>query len=55
MNTIQKLVVNAVAVLVLFGLGGCASMSPQNKNTAIAISTEDAVTVAGISGHEAGK
>jgi len=35
MNTIQKLAVNAVAVTVLFGLGGCAGMSTQDKNTAI--------------------
>lgn len=35
MNTIQQLAVNAAAVSLLFGLGGCSGMSTQDKNTAI--------------------
>jgi len=35
MNSIQKLAVNATAVIVLFGLGGCSGMSAQDKSTAI--------------------
>jgi osmotically inducible lipoprotein OsmB len=34
MNTIQKIAVNAAAVM-LFGLAGCSGMSTQDKNTAI--------------------
>lgn len=35
MNMIQKLAVNAVAVALLLGLGGCSGMSTQDKNTAV--------------------
>lgn len=35
MKTMQKLAISAVTVAVLSGLGGCAGMSSQDKNTAI--------------------
>lgn len=35
MNTIQKLTINALAVSLLFALGGCAGMSDRDRNTAI--------------------
>ena len=35
MNNIQKFAVNAATTILLFGLGGCAGMSAQDKNTAI--------------------
>ncbi len=34
MKTIQKLTVSVVTAAVVFGLGGCAGMSTQDKNTA---------------------
>jgi len=71
MNTIQKLAVNMAAVSVLLGLGGCAGMSTQDKNTAIgagvgavggavltggsAVGTVGGAAVGGIIGHEIGK
>ena len=69
MITIQKLTVNAAAVIVLFGLGGCSGMSAQDKNTAIgagvgavggsiltgggAVGTVGGAAVGGVIGHEA--
>jgi len=71
MNTINKLAMNAVAVTVLFGLGGCAGMSTQDKNTAIgagvgavggsvltggsAVGTVGGAAVGGVIGHEISK
>jgi len=71
MNTIQKLAVNATAAIVLFGLGGCAGMSQQDKNTAIgagvgavggsvltggsAAGTVGGAAVGGVIGHEISK
>jgi osmotically inducible lipoprotein OsmB len=71
MNTIQKLAMNAAAATLLFGLGGCAGMSAQDKNTAIgagvgavggavltngsAIGTVGGAAVGGVIGHEISK
>lgn len=71
MNTMQKLAVNTVAVSVLIGLGGCAGMSAQDKNTAIgagagaiggailtggsAVGTVGGAAVGGVIGHEVNK
>jgi osmotically inducible lipoprotein OsmB len=71
MNTIHKLAVHAVTVTVLFGLGGCAGMSQQDKNTAIgagvgavggsvltggsAVGTVGGAAVGGVIGHEINK
>jgi len=71
MNTIQKLMVNVAAVVLLAGLGGCAGMSQQDKNTAIgagvgavggsvltggsAAGTVGGAAVGGIIGHEISK
>ncbi|MHB1290564.1 MAG: glycine zipper 2TM domain-containing protein [Sulfuricella sp.] len=71
MNTIHKLAVYAVAATVLFGLGGCAGMSTQDKNTAIgagvgavggsvltggsAVGTVGGAAVGGVIGHEISK
>lgn len=71
MKTKQSLTFGAVAVAVLFGLGGCAGMSQQNKNTAIgagvgavggavltggsAVGTVGGAAVGGIIGHEVSK
>ena len=71
MNTIHKLAVNAVAAALLIGLGGCAGMSTQDKNTAIgagvgavggsvmtggsAAGTVGGAAVGGIIGHEISK
>lgn len=35
MNTIQKSILSAAALTVLFVLGGCSGMSQRDKNTAI--------------------
>lgn len=35
MKTMQRFAVSVVTAAVLFGLGGCAGMSQQDKNTAI--------------------
>jgi len=71
MNTIQKLVVNVAAVVLLVGLGGCSGMSAQDKNTAIgagvgavggsvltggsAVGTVGGAAVGGVIGHEISK
>ena len=71
MNTIRKLMVNVAAVVLLAGLGGCAGMSQQDKNTAIgagvgavggsvltggsAAGTGGGAAVGGIIGHEISK
>lgn len=68
MNAIQKLTVQAAALTVLFGLGGCSGMSAQDQNTAIgagvgavsgsvltggsAAGTVGGAAVGGIIGHE---
>jgi len=68
MNTIQKLAVNTATVILLLGLGGCAGMSPQGRNTAIgagvgavggniltggsAVGTVGGAVVGGVVGHE---
>ena len=71
MKTMQRFAVSAVAAAVLLGLGGCAGMSTQDKNTAIgagagavggavltggsAIGTVGGAAVGGLIGHEVGK
>lgn len=71
MNTIQKLAVNAAAVVLLVGLGGCSGMSAQDRNTAIgagvgavggsvltggsAVGTVGGAAVGGVIGHEISK
>ena len=71
MKTMQRLAVSAVAAAMLLGLGGCAGMSTQDKNTAIgagagavggavltggsAIGTVGGAAVGGIIGHAIGK
>lgn len=71
MKTIQRFAVSTVAVAALLGLGGCAGMSSQDKNTAVgagagavagavltggsAIGTVGGAAVGGIIGHEVGK
>lgn len=71
MNTIQKLAVNAAAVVLLVGLGGCSGMSTQDRNTAIgagvgavggsvltggsAVGTVGGAAVGGVIGHEISK
>ena len=71
MKTMQRLTVSAVAAAMLLGLGGCAGMSTQDKNTAIgagagavggavltggsAIGTVGGAAVGGIIGHAIGK
>ena len=71
MNTIQKLVVNAAAAVLLVGLGGCSGMSAQDKSTAIgagvgavggsvltggsAVGTVGGAAVGGVIGHEISK
>ncbi len=68
MKTIQKFAMHATAVTVLFGLGGCAGMSAQDKNTAIGagvgavggailtggstVGTVGGAAVGGVIGHE---
>lgn len=68
MNMAQKLAVNAAALTVLLGLGGCAGMSAQDKSTVIgagvgavggsvltggsAAGTVGGAAVGGIIGHE---
>ena len=70
MKTIQTFAVSTVAVAALLGLGGCAGMSSQDKNTAVgagagavagavltggsAIGTVGGAAVGGIIGHEVG-
>jgi osmotically inducible lipoprotein OsmB len=71
MNTKQKFALGAVGAAMLIGLGGCAGMSEQNKNTAIgagagavggalltngsAVGTIGGAAVGGIIGHEISK
>ncbi len=71
MKTIQKLTVSAVAAVVLLGLGGCAGMSTQDKNTAVgagvgavagavltggsAVGTVGGAAVGGVIGNQVGK
>jgi len=71
MITIQKLAVNAAVVTMLLGLGACAGMSAQDKNTAIgagvgavggailtngsAVGTVGGAAVGGVIGHEVNK
>ncbi|AKU12134.1 putative lipoprotein [Azoarcus sp. CIB] len=71
MKTIQKFALSAVAAAAMLGLGGCAGMSAQDKNTAIgagvgaiggsvltggsAVGTVGGAAVGGVIGHEVGK
>ncbi|MDP2238542.1 MAG: glycine zipper 2TM domain-containing protein [Burkholderiales bacterium] len=71
MKTMQKLAVSAITAAVLFGLGGCAGMSAQDKNTAIgagvgavggavltggsAVGTVGGAAVGGLIGNQVGK
>jgi osmotically inducible lipoprotein OsmB len=71
MKTIQRLALSAVAAAMLLGLGGCAGMSAQDKNTAIgagvgavggavltngsALGTIGGAAVGGVIGHEVSK
>lgn len=71
MKTIQRFAVSAVTAAVLFGLGGCAGMSSQDKNTAIgagvgavggavltggsAVGTVGGAAVGGLIGNQVGK
>ena len=68
MKTIQKMVVNATALIVLVGLSACSGMSAQDKSTAIgagvgavggavltggsAVGTVGGAAVGGVIGHE---
>lgn len=70
MKTIHRLALGTVAAAMLLGLGGCAGMSAQDKNTAIgagvgavggavltggsAIGTIGGAAVGGVIGHEVG-
>jgi osmotically inducible lipoprotein OsmB len=71
MNTIKRMCLGAVAVAMLLGLGACAGMSRQDKNTAIgagagavggavltggsAVGTAAGAVVGGVIGHEVKK
>ncbi len=71
MKTMQKFALSAVAMAALLGLGACAGMSTQDKNTAIgagvgavggailtggsAVGTVGGAAVGGVIGHEVGK
>ena len=71
MKATQRLALSAVVAAMLLGLGGCAGMSSQDKNTAIgagagavggailtggsAIGTVGGAAVGGVIGHEVGK
>lgn len=71
MKTIVGFTASAVAAVMLLGLGGCAGMSAQDKNTAIgagvgavggavltggsAVGTVGGAAVGGVIGHEVGK
>ena len=70
MKTNQKFALGTVAVVMLLGLGGCASMSSQDKSTAVGagvgavggavltggsvLGTVGGAAVGGIIGHEVG-
>lgn len=71
MKTIQRFALSAVAAAMLLGLGGCAGMSAQDRNTAIgagagavggsiltggsAAGTIGGAAVGGVIGHEVNK
>jgi osmotically inducible lipoprotein OsmB len=71
MKTMQRVTFSAVAAAMLIGLGGCAGMSTQDKNTAIgagvgavggavltggsAVGTVGGAAVGGVIGHEVSK
>ncbi len=71
MNTTRKVALGTVAAAMLLGLGGCAGMSTQDKNTAIgagvgavggavltggsAVGTVGGAAVGGVIGHEVNK
>lgn len=70
MKTISKYSVSAVAAAVLIGLGGCAGMSTQDRDTAIGagvggvagnalggglLGTAAGAVVGGVVGHEVGR
>lgn len=71
MKSMQKLVFSTMAAVMLLGLGGCAGMTSQEKNTAIGagvgavggavltggsgLGTAGGAAVGGIIGHEIGK
>lgn len=71
MRTMQKWAVSVVSAAMLLGLGGCAGMSRQDKNTAVgagigavggavltggsAVGTVGGAAVGGIIGHEINK
>ncbi len=71
MKTMQKFAASAVVVTALLGLGGCAGMSTQDKNTAIgagvgavggavltggsAVGTVGGAAVGGLIGNQVGK
>ncbi|HRD90313.1 MAG TPA: glycine zipper 2TM domain-containing protein [Accumulibacter sp.] len=71
MRTTQRFAFSAVAAVMLLGLGGCAGMSAQDKNTAVgagvgavggavltggsAVGTVGGAAVGGIIGHEVSK
>lgn len=70
MKTVPKSVISAVAAAILFGVGGCSSMSTQQKDTAIGagvggvagailcggvLCTAAGAAAGGLIGHEVGK
>lgn len=71
MKTIKRFAISTVAAAMVLGLGACAGMSQQDKNTAIgagvgavggavltggsAIGTVGGAAVGGVIGHEVGK
>ena len=71
MKTLQRFALSAMASAMLLGLGGCAGMSNQDKNTAIgagvgavggavltgggALGTVGGAAVGGVIGHEVSK
>jgi len=70
MNTMRGRAVGAVAIVMLLGLGGCAGMSTQDRDTAIGagvggaagavmgggvLGTAAGAVVGGVIGHEVGK
>ena len=71
MKTIQKFALSAITAVMLLGLGGCAGMSAQERNTAIGagagavggailtggstVGTVGGAAVGGIIGHEINK
>jgi osmotically inducible lipoprotein OsmB len=71
MKSMHKFTISAVTAVLLLGLGGCAGMSAQDKNTSIGagvgaiggailtggsgIGTAGGAAVGGVIGHEIGK